>query len=167
MRAAYLLLLRTISGPGDATARAGGGARDPGVCGIDPAFDRPGAGPDTCAPARPRGTGGGGRVLRRKVRAPCCSRAAGPCARGAERAERAKPATRRLWPRETGTYNIRFIRCIYTGLRPQCSDHRQCSEFSRHTQTGTQIHTLPARRAERVPRVLYNELTKYIVIRHL
>ena len=168
MRAAYLLLLRTISGPGDATARAGGGARDPGVCGIDPAFDRPGAGPDTCAPARPRGTGGGGRVLRRKVRAPCCSRAAGPCARGAESREsetrHAQTLASRDWHIQHTLYTVYIHRAQTSVLT---SDHRQCSEFSRHTQTGTQIHTLPARRAERVPRVLCNELTKYIVIRHI
>jgi hypothetical protein len=166
MRAAYLLLLRTISGPGDATARR---PRRPGcvVCAGSTPFDRPGAGPGTCAPARPRGTGGGGRVLRRKVRAPCCSRAAGPCARGAESRESETRHAQTLASRDWHIHNIRFIRYIYTGHRPQCSDHRQCSEFSRHTQTGTQIHTLPARRAERVPRVLYNELTKYIVIRHL
>lgn len=164
MRAAYLLLLRTISGPGDATARR---PRRPGCVrdrprSTDQEQDLTPVHPPAPG-ARAAGVGScGGRSVHRAAAVVLQVRV-----RGEPRAERAKPATRRLWPRETGTYNIRFIRYIYTGHRPQCSDHRQCSEFSRHTQTGTQIHTLPARRAERVPRVLYNELTKYIVIRHL
>ena len=106
--------------------------------------------------------------LRGKVRAPCCSRAAGPCEGSrdprASETRHAQTLASRDWHIQHTLYTVYIHRAQTSVLT---SDHRQCSEFSRHTQTGTQIHTLPARRAERVPRVLYNELTKYIVIRHI
>ena len=109
------------------------------VCAGSTPFDRPGAGPDTCAPARPRGTGGGGRVLRRKVRAPCCSRAAGPCARGAESREsetrHAQTLASRDWHIQHTLYTVYIHRAQTSVLRPPTVFRVQSTHSDRHTDS--------------------------------
>ena len=141
MRAAYLLLLRTISGPGDATARR---PRRPGCVrdrprSTDQEQDLTPVHPPAPG-ARAAGVGScGGRSVHRaaavlQVRV-----------RGEPRAERAKPATRRLWPRETGTYITYALYGIYT----------QGTDLSAQTTDSVQrsVDTLrPAHRFTRSPR---------------